>query len=98
MRLVWSDSLLITSNWLRLRYRGQKNVTFWSAHKQTCRVDIDGERRGGCINEVVELEEIQQSTRVNNGGGGGGVGGSRRRWSRHWSHDERDGEAGIGVE
>jgi len=76
--------------------RGQKNVTFWSAHKQTCRVDIDGERRGGCINESSKLEEIQQSTRVNDSGGGG-VGGGRRRRSGHRSRDERDGEAGIGA-
>ena len=44
----------------------------------------------------LKLEEIQQSTRVNNDGGGG-VGGGRRRRSGHWSRDERDGDAGIGV-
>jgi len=47
--------------------------------------------------KLSKLEEIQQSTQVNNGGGGGGVGSSRRRRSRHWSRDERDGEAGIGI-
>ena len=44
----------------------------------------------------LKLEEIQQSTRVNNDGGGG-VGGGRRQRSGHWSRDERDGDAGICV-
>jgi hypothetical protein len=46
----------------------------------------------------LKLEEIQQSTRVDDDGGRG-VGGSRRRQSGHRSSDEhgRDCEAGIGV-
>jgi len=45
-----------------------------------------------------KLEEIQQSTRVDNNGGRG-VGGGHCRRSGHRSRDEhrRDGEAGIGV-
>ena len=44
------------------------------------------------------LEEIQQSKRVDDDGGGG-VGGGRRWRSGHRSRDEhgRDGEAGIGI-
>ena len=44
---------------------GRKNVTFWIPHKQTCRVDNDGERRGGCVNEVVE---IGRDSTMNKGG------------------------------
>jgi hypothetical protein len=44
---------------------GRKNVTFWSAHKQTCGVDIDGEWRGGCVNEVAK---IGRDSTINKGG------------------------------
>jgi hypothetical protein len=45
------------------------------------------------------LEEIQQSTRVDDDEGGG-VGGNCRRWSGHQSRDEhgRDGEASVDVD